>query len=152
MRPWDISVSVSRIFSSPSVIPRWASTSKTIISASSAPPQAAATIARSNRRRGLNSPGVSTKTICVLPSIATPRIRARVVCTLWVTIDTLAPTIWFNKVDLPAFGSPIKATNPARVMTSPIGSANLVQHFVLPAALSQRLQTVRSHLPTALKW
>ena len=44
-----------------------------------------------------------------------PRMRVRVVCTLWVTIETLAPTIRFSSVDLPAFGSPISATNPQRV-------------------------------------
>jgi hypothetical protein len=37
-------------------------------------------------------PGVSTKTICVSPSMAMPRMRARVVCTLWVTIATFDPT------------------------------------------------------------
>ncbi len=63
--------------------------------------------------RGRNRPGVSTKTICACPSIATPRMRVRVVCTLWVTIETLAPTIRFSSVDLPAFGSPIRATKPA---------------------------------------
>ena len=45
----------------------------------------------------------------------TPRMRARVVCTLWVTIETLAPTMRLSRVDLPALGSPIRATKPARV-------------------------------------
>ena len=45
----------------------------------------------------------------------TPRIRVRVVCTLCVTMLTFAPTIRFSSVDLPAFGSPIRATKPARV-------------------------------------
>ena len=44
-----------------------------------------------------------------------PRIRVRVVCTLWVTIETFAPTMRFSSVDLPAFGSPISATSPQRV-------------------------------------
>ena len=47
--------------------------------------------------------------------MAMPRIRIRVVCTLWVTIETLAPTMRFISVDLPAFGSPISATSPQRV-------------------------------------
>jgi len=59
---------------------------------------------------------VSTKTICASPSIATPRMRARVVCTLWVTMETLAPTMRLVSVDLPAFGSPIRAAKPARVV------------------------------------
>ena len=45
----------------------------------------------------------------------TPRMRVRVVCTLCVTMLTFAPTIRFRSVDLPALGSPIKATKPARV-------------------------------------
>ena len=98
----------------PSVRPRLASISKTITSASAAPPQAAATMERSSLRRGRKMPGVSTNTICEAPCIAMPRIRVRVVCTLWVTIDTLAPTILLIRVDLPAFGSPIRATKPAR--------------------------------------
>ena len=47
--------------------------------------------------------------------LAMPRIRARVVCTLWVTIDTFAPTSRFSSVDLPALGAPIRATKPERV-------------------------------------
>ena len=103
----------------PSVRPRCASTSRTIRSASAAPPQAAATMARSRRRRGLKRPGVSTNTIWACPSIATPLIRVRVVWTLCVTIETLAPTMRFSSVDFPAFGSPISATKPARVVSSP---------------------------------
>ena len=57
-------------------------------------------------------PGVSTKTICALSCVAMPRTMARVVCTLWVTIDTLAPTSWLTSVDLPALGAPISATKP----------------------------------------
>jgi hypothetical protein len=44
-----------------------------------------------------------------------PRTSARVVCTLCVTIETLAPTSWLTSVDLPAFGAPISATKPERV-------------------------------------
>ena len=58
---------------------------------------------------------MSTKTSCAVPSIAMPRIRVRVVCTLWVTIETFAPTMRLRSVDLPAFGSPISATKPQRV-------------------------------------
>ena len=68
-----------------------ASTSSTISSASPAPDQAAATIARSSRRRGAKMPGVSTKMICVWPSIAMPMRRLRVVCALGVTIASLLP-------------------------------------------------------------
>jgi len=62
------------------------------MSASLAPPQAVSTMARSSRRFGRKMPGVSTKMICEAPSIAMPRMMARVVCTLWVTIEILAPT------------------------------------------------------------
>ena len=85
------------------------------MSASLAPPQAVVTIAVSSRRLGLNMPGVSTNTICALPCVAMPRTIERVVCTLCVTIDTLAPTSWLISVDLPAFGAPISATKPERV-------------------------------------
>ena len=74
-------------------------------------------MARSSRRRGLKMPGVSTKTIWALSCVAMPRTMARVVCTLWVTIDTLAPTSWLTSVDLPALGAPISATKPERVGT-----------------------------------
>jgi hypothetical protein len=49
---------------------------------------------------------------------------------LCVTIDTFAPTMWFVSVDFPAFGSPIKATNPARVViiASPL-EARVVAKF-----------------------
>ena len=131
VRPSAISPNSAKIRSTPSVTPLCASINKTITSASAAPPHAAATIARSSRRRGLNRPGVSTKTICASPSIATPLIRARVVCTLCVTIETLAPTIWFNSVDLPAFGSPISATKPAFVMMLPTFLIGLLPLLVL---------------------
>ena len=75
------------------------------------PAQAEATIARSSLRRGRNRPGVSTKTIWLSPSIATPRMRARVVWTLWVTMETLAPTSWFTSVDFPEPLCPTIATH-----------------------------------------
>ena len=83
-------------------------------SASSAPAQAAATIARSSRRRGAKMPGVSTSRICASPSMAMPISRARVVCALALTIATFCPTSALTSVDLPALGAPITATNPQR--------------------------------------
>src|SRR5262249_43350102 len=73
------------------------------------------TKARSSRRRGAKMPGVSTKISCAAPAIAMPRIRARVVCTFGVTIETLLPTSALRSVDLPAFGVPISAMKPQRV-------------------------------------
>src|SRR5690625_987773 len=99
-------------------MPRCASTISITISASSAPAQAAETMARSSRRLGRKRPGVSTKMIWDEPSIAMPRMRLRVVCTLCVTIEIFAPTMAFISVDLPAFGSPISATKPQRVASS----------------------------------
>src|SRR5579862_423781 len=72
-------------------------------------------MARSSRRRGAKIPGVSTKMSCDTPSTVMPRISARVVCTLGVTMEILAPTSAFNSVDLPAFGAPISATTPQLV-------------------------------------
>ena len=46
------------------------------------------------------------------PSIAMPRISARVVCTLCETMVTLEPTSALSSVDLPALGAPISATKP----------------------------------------
>jgi hypothetical protein len=89
---------------------RAASTNRTTRSASAAPAQAAATIARSSRRRGSKIPGVSTRISCASPTIAIPSSRARVVCTFGVTIASLLPTSWLSSVDLPAFGAPISAT------------------------------------------
>ena len=62
------------------------------------------------------APACRRRRVAKSPSMAMPRMRARVVCALWVTIETLAPTIRFSSVDLPALGSPISAMNPARVM------------------------------------
>jgi hypothetical protein len=39
-----------------------------------------------------------------------------VVCTFWVTMETLEPTSRLTSVDLPAFGAPITAAKPARVV------------------------------------
>ena len=72
-------------------------------------------MARSRRRFGAKMPGVSMNTICAAPSVTTPRIWARVVCALWVTIDTLVPTSALSSVDLPALGAPTSATKPQRV-------------------------------------
>ena len=134
------SASASRIARTPSVSPRCASISSTTTSASAAPPQAALTIARSSRRRGRNRPGVSTKTSCAAPSMAMPRIRIRVVCTLWVTIETLAPTIRFKSVDLPAFGSPISATMPQRV---PLTIRRLLPRVASGSRLAKRPRGTR---------
>ena len=48
--------------------------------------------------------------------MATPRTGKRVVCTFWVTIETLAPTRRLVRVDLPALGAPMMAAKPARVV------------------------------------
>ena len=69
-----------------------------------------------SRRRGWKMPGVSTSTIWASPAMATPRTGKRVVCTFWVTIDTLAPTRRLVSVDLPALGAPMMAAKPARVV------------------------------------
>ena len=39
----------------------------------------------------------------------------RVVCTLWLTIETLVPTSALTSVDLPALGAPMTAMKPQRV-------------------------------------
>src|SRR6266568_2164859 len=57
-------------------------------------------------------PGVSMKTICASGLVNTPWIEVRVVCGLSATIATFWPTRAFSSVDLPAFGSPIRETNP----------------------------------------
>src|SRR3970282_2750388 len=60
-------------------------------------------------------PGVSTRMTWALPVSAMPRTGPRVVCGLWVTMETLAPTSGLVRVDLPLFGAPINATKPPRV-------------------------------------
>ena len=99
----------------PDLIDTSASTSTTTASASETPCHARATIARSSRRLGAKMPGVSTKMSCVASSMTTPRTTVRVVCTFGETIAIFAPMIRLSRVDLPALGAPIKATNPHRV-------------------------------------
>ncbi len=48
--------------------------------------------------------------------MAMPRTIERVVCTLWLTMETLVPTSRLTSVDLPALGAPIRATKPQRVV------------------------------------
>src|SRR5262245_30452380 len=119
MRGELASLSLARIGSRSSSRPLAASITRTTRSASLAPPQAASTIAWSKRRRGTNSPGVSMNTSWLAPSVAMPRSGTRVVCTLWETIDTLAPTSALTSVDLPALGAPITAINPQRCASVP---------------------------------
>ena len=118
MRAARVSFSLSRMPSRSSSRPLAASITSTMMSASCAPPQAASTMARSRRRLGSNSPGVSMKTSWLSPSVAMPRTGARVVCTLCETIATLAPTRELTSVDLPALGAPITATKPQRRFAS----------------------------------
>src|SRR5712691_11013638 len=96
-------------------MPSRASSSTQTRSASWAPLHAVDTMARSNLRMGRKIPGVSTRMIWALLSIAMPRISARVVCTLRETIVTLEPTSALTSVDLPTLGAPISATKPQRV-------------------------------------
>src|SRR4029077_10253693 len=110
----------ARIPSASSSIPLLASISSTTMSASCAPLQAVATIARSSLRRGAKMPGVSMNTSCAFPCMAIPRTSARVVCTLRLTILTLEPTSALVSVDLPAFGAPISAMKPQRRSASAI--------------------------------
>src|SRR5262245_17629682 len=51
-----------------------------------------------------------------------PRSGMRVVCTLRLTIETLAPTSALTSVDLPALGAPITAMKPQRVSAPGAGS------------------------------
>src|SRR5262245_60740163 len=95
-------------------IPRLASINTPTRSASCAPVQALATMARSSRRLGVKMPGVSMNTSCASPSIAMPRSSVRVVCTLCDTMVTLVPTSALMSVDLPALGAPISAMKPQR--------------------------------------
>jgi hypothetical protein len=117
------------------VTPRSASTISATRSASPAPVQAASTMARSSRRLGAKMPGVSMKTICASPSVTTPRIWARVVCALCVTIDTFAPTSELSRVDLPALGAPTRAMKPQRVFS---GVAGVSSWRVAPDFLSDQ--------------
>ena len=47
--------------------------------------------------------------------VRTPKIRFLVVCGFEEVIETLTPSIWFIRVDLPTLGCPMSATNPACV-------------------------------------
>src|ERR1700760_4380168 len=106
--------------------PDLASISTQTRSASCAPLQAVDTMARSSRRFGAKMPGVSTRMICDLPSIAMPRISARVVCTLRETMVTLEPTSALTSVDLPTLGAPISATKPQRVASVASGILSVI--------------------------
>src|SRR4051794_6708427 len=79
-------------------------------------------MARSSRRLGAKTPGVSMKISCASPAVAMPRSSARVVCTLWETIATLVPTSALMSVDFPTLGAPISAMKPHRLPSS-LGSA-----------------------------
>src|SRR5712692_1773442 len=112
---WRTSRNRSSVAAISSSRPRRASIRRPARSASCATPHAVVTMARSSRRRGAKMPGVSMNTSCAGPSIAMPRTSARVVCTLWLTIETLVPTSALMSVDLPALGAPISAMKPQRV-------------------------------------
>src|SRR5213078_2260517 len=112
--------------SASSSMPALASSNTQTRSASCAPLQAVDTMARSSRRFGEKMPGVSTRMICALFSIAMPRISARVVCTLRETIVTLEPTSALTSVDLPTLGAPISATKPQRVSPDAPGVGSTV--------------------------
>ena len=98
-----------------SVKPALASTTRSAMSASCAPPHAAATIARSSRRFGAKMPGVSTRISCAGGRITTARMRNRVVCGLGETMLTLVPDAALTRVDLPALGAPMMAIRAQRV-------------------------------------
>lgn len=61
-------------------------------------------------RLSSTTPGVSSSTIWLSSSDRMPRMRCRVVCGLYVTMDSLAPTTAFISVLLPALGRPTMAT------------------------------------------
>src|SRR6476469_213923 len=124
--------SLVRIASASSSMPSRASSNTQTRSASWAPDHAVETMARSSRRLGVKMPGVSTRMICALFSIAMPRISARVVCTLRETIVTLEPTSALTSVDLPTLGAPISATKPQRVAAA--GAASPWDSSVIVAA------------------
>src|ERR1044072_1940550 len=117
---WRTSASLPRIESASSSTPFLASISSTTISASLAPPHAVVTIARSSRRFGAKMPGVSISTSCAVSTIAMPRTSARVVCTLRLTIETLAPTTALMRVDFSALCAPSTAMRPQLVLGSSI--------------------------------
>src|SRR5580692_7816331 len=132
------SPSVRKIASSSSCKPLCASINSATISASWVEPHAVATMARSSRRRGEKIPGVSTKMSCATPSMAMPRTSVRVVWTLGVTMEILAPTSALAKVDLPTLGAPISATKPQRVVGSAGAAwASAIAPFGLDALAGQ---------------
>src|SRR5438046_10755107 len=57
-------------------------------------------------------PGVSRNTTCASGWFFTPRIRFLVVCGLSDTMASLVPTRRLSSVDFPAFGRPMRETNP----------------------------------------
>ena len=52
------------------------------------------------------------KMACMPGSVRMPTILLRVVCGFGVTIVTFCPMRALRRVDLPAFGGPIRATQP----------------------------------------
>src|SRR4029079_11915586 len=83
-------------------------------------------------------PGVSTRITCDEPIKAMPRTGPRVVCALWVTIETLAPTSALVSVDLPLFGAPISATKPQRVGGDSSAAGSAILSPRLPKHLAQQ--------------
>src|ERR1700687_3128337 len=69
------------------------------------------------------------KTSWASPCVAIPRSKVRVVCTLWETIATLAPTIALISVDLPTLGAPISAMNPQRLAAGAPLSGSTIEAF-----------------------
>src|ERR1700722_17174261 len=69
------------------------------------------------------------KTSWASACVAIPRSNARVVCTLWETIATLAPTIALIRVDLPTLGAPISAMNPQRRTAGSPPSGSTIETF-----------------------
>ena len=69
-----------------------------------------------------------------------PSTGPRVVCALWVTMATLAPTSALIRVDLPLFGAPISATKPQRLPAPARASSRLLSVMVgrLPHPLAQQ--------------
>src|SRR4029077_431040 len=81
-----------------------------------------------------------------------PSTGPRVVCALWVTMATLAPTSALVSVDLPLFGAPINATKPHRLCSPAralLASCSVMRRS-LPDALAQQHGERRSLLGLAL--
>ena len=119
------------------------------MSASLAPPHAVVTIARSSRRFGAKMPGVSISTSCAVSTIAMPRTSARVVCTLRLTIETLAPTSALISVDLPALGAPISAMKPQRVSEDHPFAASTPSRVSIAAAAACSAARLERPIPSA---